>query len=233
VPGIPAYIWLWPNVRGTGWLDLAQLIVYLYILAGTLYVGLRRWRPTDLGLNRRGIGLGVACGVVLAAGRVLVVVGTDLPAAAPFAVDRLAGEVAFYFGVVALVEELLFRGLVYRALLEWRGLGWALWGSSFAFGLYHLLGHGPLGGLGTFLIGVVLACVRWRAGGIAGVVFAHGLIDVLSAELTPGLRASRFGAVAITSPALAMAGTLLIVGLPLYLWLIHPRVSRTSDAVEA
>jgi hypothetical protein len=39
----------------------ASSLVDLYVLAGTLEIGLRRWSPQDLGLNRCGLGLGLAC----------------------------------------------------------------------------------------------------------------------------------------------------------------------------
>jgi hypothetical protein len=43
LPGIPAYLWLWPNVDNTDSLMPAQVLVYLYLLAGCLIIGRRRW----------------------------------------------------------------------------------------------------------------------------------------------------------------------------------------------
>src|SRR3990170_6219639 len=71
LPSIPAYIWLWPAVSGTDLLYPVQCLVYVYILCGTLFIGLRRWTWGQLGLNRRGIPLSLACGTVLIAERLL------------------------------------------------------------------------------------------------------------------------------------------------------------------
>ena len=54
LPAIPAYLWMWPNLGGT-LNDIVQVVVYVYILVGTLYIGLRRWSWDQLGLNRKGI----------------------------------------------------------------------------------------------------------------------------------------------------------------------------------
>jgi hypothetical protein len=51
LPGIPAYIWLWPNVENTDWLRPVQVLVYLYFLAGCLIIGRRRWSWDQLGLH--------------------------------------------------------------------------------------------------------------------------------------------------------------------------------------
>jgi len=54
LPAIPDYLWVWPNLKGSQ-NDIFQVIVYLYILAGTLFIGLRRWNWGQPGLNRKGI----------------------------------------------------------------------------------------------------------------------------------------------------------------------------------
>jgi len=77
-PAVPAYLWLWPAVSGTRWLTSVQVGVYLYFLAGSLAIGLRRWSLSQLGLNRRGILLSLACGLAFILGRTLVLLGTNL-----------------------------------------------------------------------------------------------------------------------------------------------------------
>jgi len=71
LPAIPAYIWLWPAVHGTVLLYPVQCLVNVYVLCGTLIIGLRRWKWGHLGLNRRGIPLSLACGTVLITERLL------------------------------------------------------------------------------------------------------------------------------------------------------------------
>ena len=68
---IPAYIWLWSAVRGTELLYPVQSLAYVYVLCGTLFIGLRRWKWGQLGLNRHRIDLSLACGTVLIAERLL------------------------------------------------------------------------------------------------------------------------------------------------------------------
>ncbi|MDE3090257.1 MAG: hypothetical protein KGJ80_12820, partial [Chloroflexota bacterium] len=111
LPGIPAYLWLWPNVTGDA-KTIANVLVYLYFLAGTLFIGLRHWNLSQLGLNRRGLGVSLACGsaiiVVMIIGRLAI----NLPMEPqPMTIERLAFDLAFYFGLVGFIEELLFRGL--------------------------------------------------------------------------------------------------------------------------
>ena len=56
--------------------------------------------------------------------------------------------------------------------------GKAIWGSSFGFLLWHVFGQGPLAGMATFVIGLLFALIRWRAGGILGLIIFHGLWDL-------------------------------------------------------
>jgi len=145
LPAIPAYIWLWPAVRGTALLYPVQTLVYVYVLCGMLFIGLRRWNWGQLGLNRRGIGLSLACGTVLIAERLLAQLALGLLLSLrPFELWRVVGEIVFYFGLVGVVAELLFRGLVFRALEDWRGPGLAILGSALGFALWHVGWMGPL-----------------------------------------------------------------------------------------
>jgi len=139
LPGIPAYIWLWPNVENTNWIRPVQVLVYLYLLAGCLIIGRRRWNWDQLGLNRRGIGLSLICGAVLIAGRILVTLSIAWPIEPPtVTIGQLLGDSVFYFVLVGFIEELLFCGVIYRAFDEWRGVRWAIWGSAVMFGVYHV-----------------------------------------------------------------------------------------------
>jgi len=228
LPAIPAYLWLWPNVEGDArW--LAQALVYAYVLAGIIFIGRRRWGWGELGLNPRGLRLSLACALALLLGRLLIIVSVDWKLAPPpLDPGRLVLEVLYYFGLVALVEELLFRGLVYRALEGWSGDRAAIWGSSFGFMLWHIFGQGPVIGLTTFVIGLVFALLRWRAGGILGLIGLHALWDLQSALLVPSLGDSvqilARGRPAFNQPALVGLGTALLVLVPLYLWLVYPRL---------
>jgi membrane protease YdiL (CAAX protease family) len=228
LPAIPAYLWLWPNVEGASFY-LAQSLAYLYVLAGTLYIGLRRWDLNQLGINRQGLRLSLICGLLIVAGRTLVILTVDWDLSPPpFNLIRMMGEVLFYFALVGLVEELLYRGLVYRALDEWLGARWAIWGSSLGFMLWHIFGHGPLVGAASLLYGLVFALIRWRAGGIVGLILVHGLMDSAAVQMLPSTDVLGLGRPEIPHPFLMLLGLALILGVPLYLWLLHPRFQKAA-----
>ena len=222
LPGIPAFFWLWPKVRGTPWITWVQVVVYLYLMAGCLLIGLRHWSLAQLGLNRNGLGLSLICGLAIFAGRTLVILAIRWPKGpASLTRSQAVGDVLFYFGLVALIEELIFRGLVYRALDEWRGARWAIWGSTVGFVLFHVGWHSPLQGLGASIIGLIFAVIRWRAGGIVGLILTHGLIDVGALWMVPELRLEELGRPEITHPGYLLLGYALILAIPLYLWQSH------------
>ncbi len=226
LPAIPAYLWLWPSLQGThAW--IAQALVYVYVLAGTLYIGRRRWSWGELGLNLKGLRLSLTCALALLLGRLLIILSVRWSLPAPqLDPGTVVLDVLYYFVLVGLVEELLFRGLVYRALESWGGVRAALWGSSVGFMLWHLFGQGPLIGATTPVIGLVFALLRWRAGGILGLVALHGLWDLQSALMVADNNAAILaqGRPELIQPALTWIGTALLVLVPLYLWLVYPRL---------
>jgi membrane protease YdiL (CAAX protease family) len=224
IPAIPAYLWLWPNVHGTAqW--IAQVITYLYIFVGTLFIGLRRWGLNDLGLNRCGITISLVSGTILLIGRQMVILSVDWNASRPqYNLVALFGLILYYIGMVGLVEELLFRGLIYRALEEWLGVRWAIWGSSFGFLLWHIFGQGAVIGLAAFAIGMIFALIRWRAGGILGLIIIHGLWDlqtVLQLSIS-NAQILAIGRPDIPYPLLAIIGLGLMVFVPIFLWKLYP-----------
>jgi membrane protease YdiL (CAAX protease family) len=219
LPALPAYIWLWPNVSGSEWLMSVQSAVYVYFIAGALFIGLRRWNWDQLGLNRRGIGLSLACGALLVLARTFALLSTNIPLSLQFTTpSRWVSEIAFYFLLVGVGEELLFRGLMYRALEEWRGVRWAIWGTTLVFGLWHVGGRGLLGFAGGVIYGVLFGAIRWRAGGIVGLMIVHGLVDITTAAIVPENPLRYFNQVQIVQPLLAILTVVVLVGLPVYLW---------------
>jgi membrane protease YdiL (CAAX protease family) len=228
LPAIPAYLWIWPNLESSR-LDMFQVVVYLYILAGTLYIGLRRWNWDQLGLNRKGIGLALACGLVILAARWMIIHSINWALPPPkFTGLQRAGSLLYYIGMVGLTEELLFRGLIYRLLEDWRGNRWAIWGSSFGFLLWHIFGQGSAAGLAAMLIGLLLAQLRWRGGGIVGLIVLHGFWDLETVWLVSASNAEifNFGNLTLTNRTLIGLGTVLLLIVPVYLAWVHPRLER-------
>jgi protein-S-isoprenylcysteine O-methyltransferase Ste14/membrane protease YdiL (CAAX protease family) len=224
LPSIPAYLWLWPTV-GSDAANKVMSLVYVYTLVGALWIGLRRWNLSQLGINLSGLWLSLVCGLILLAGRLAVILSVTWRIQPPELTPlRLAGQVLFYFALVGLGEELLFRGLIFRALEEWLGVRWAIWGSSFGFVLWHIFGQGPVVGAAMLFYGLIFALMRWRAGGIVGLIVVHGLMDLQAALLVSDSNVEIIsqGRPEIPYPALLVLGLVLLVLLPIYLWKLHP-----------
>ena len=226
LPAIPAYLWLWPVVAGaSAW--IANSLSDLYAIAGSLIIGLRRWSLDELGVNRKGLWLSLACGLAIVIGRTLVILSVDwnlpTPKLSPLS---LVGEFVFYFALVGIGQELLFRGLIYRAFEDWRGTRWAIWGSSIYFGFWHL-GGGPVIIIATALYGLIFALLRWRTGSILGAILVHGLMDFTGALLLPDIDVASLGRPNITNPFWIIFGLVLIITPPITLWLFHPRAKSS------
>jgi membrane protease YdiL (CAAX protease family) len=228
LPAIPAYLWIWPNLEGSR-LDIFQVAVYIYVLAGTLYIGLRRWNWDQLGLNQNGIGLVLACGLIILSARWIIIhsISWVMPPPKFYWLQRVI-SLLYYIGLVGLVEELLFRGLLYRLLEDWRGTRWAIWGSSFGFLLWHIFGQGPAVGLATLVIGLLFAQLRWRGGGIAGLIVLHGLWDLETVWLVSSSNAEilNLGNLSLTNKTYIGLGTVLLLIVPVYLAWFHPLIER-------
>jgi membrane protease YdiL (CAAX protease family) len=85
-----------------------------------------------------------------------------------------------------------------------------------------------LAGLGTFLIGLIFALIRWRAGGIAGLIVVHGLIDITVLQLVPQVSTAIYDQIALPHPILAYFGFFMILAVPVYLWKIDPVLHRSA-----
>ncbi len=232
LPAVPALIWLWPNLPGR-WVDPVQALVYVYFFAGACWIGRKRWSRDALGLVSRGLVLGLVCGGVLIGEQFLAYAALGLPPAwRPIDLPSLLWDIFFYFALVGLVEELLFRGLIFRALLDWLGPAAAIFGSALAFALWHIGWAGPLI-VAHFLIGIFWGLVRWRAGGILGLVFVHGLTDLIGVWIkTPAGITSldRLLHIRIVHPAAGIAGDVLLVAVIVYLLWGDPRLHGKGRA---
>jgi membrane protease YdiL (CAAX protease family) len=79
----------------------------------------------------------------------------------------------------AAMEELIFRGVLYQAILAEWGTTTAIGVSAVLFGLGHMRGYPP-GPLGAFLAagyGVALGLLRWWTGGLGLAVACHVSAD--------------------------------------------------------
>jgi len=228
LPAIPAYLWVWPNLSGKS-LDVFQIIVYLYILGGTAWIIHRHWSLAQVGVNLRGLAPSLALTALILAGRQLIILSIDWIATPETQTAwQVTGNVAYYFALVGLTEELLFRGLIYTTLESWRGARWAVWGSSLGFLLWHIFGQGIIIGLTTFVIGLAFALFRLRLGGIIGLIILHALWDLQAVLQIGGSNSEILQQLypKISHPGWLRLGTILMLLPFLYLWLLHPRLER-------
>ena len=133
-----------PGMMMSGWsVWIADTVVAIVMIV--LYKVFVRWfedeQPKDLPMNRlaghTAMGLGVGLGYFI------VVVGIMM-AISLYRIDgyqlnwiQLA-DMFFYFLIVAVGEEIAFRGVLFRWIDERFGFWWAMIISGFIFGLVHL-----------------------------------------------------------------------------------------------
>jgi hypothetical protein len=117
-----------------------------------------------------------------------------------------------------LLEELVFRGLLFRAFERQRGWLFAAIATSVLFGLAH-----PGKMVATGLGGLVLACVLHRTGSLRACVLLHALFNVLVSwpllgQVLLSPRSGDLGSAATWALPLACLA-IVVAALPAYLWL--------------
>ncbi len=192
----------------------------IYVPVNLAFLGLLAWASipilglarADLGLARsrlrRSVKVGLVSGVLVPLPVFLMIAvpgfgGSDT-ASSRFT-DASVGGLVYQTAVriplgTALFEELLFRGLLYGALVRLSGHRGAILGSSAVFGVWHVrpthelvtetgtlsadwaVGLAIVGGVvATFVGGLLFAWLRYKTGHVARGVVAHALINSLSA----------------------------------------------------
>ena len=76
--------------------------------------------------------------------------------------------------------------------------------------------------------GLIFALIRWRAGGILGLILVHGLVDFTTTLLIPNIDVigAASGRPNIPHPLWMVLGLALIIAVPLSLWLVRPVPKR-------
>ena len=108
--------------------------------------------------------------------------------------------------VIPLVEELLYRGIVYGRAREWLGIKWGIVVSALIFGLIHM---NLVQFVYASVFGLLLAGLTERSNGVQAAIAAH-----MAANLTSVLRAetSVFAFLNKSLPA-QIAATVLLLGI--------------------
>lgn len=80
---------------------------------------------------------------------------------------------------------------------------------------------------------MIFGVIRWRAGGIVGLILIHGLLDVIAEEMSPSLTIERVSQVHIVHPALGVLSDVLLLAVLIYLWKLHPVIEQNSPEPAA
>ncbi|MBI3931312.1 MAG: CPBP family intramembrane metalloprotease [Chloroflexi bacterium] len=127
--------------------------------------------------------LGLAIGIPLGIGEYLVL--RPAPAFPSFEVKYLLRDAVYMFGFVGIGEELLFRGLIQRDLMDAFGLKWGLLGTAFLFAVMHLTWR-SIPELGfVFGAGLILGILYYKTKSLVMPVVAHGVINVILVSVLP------------------------------------------------
>jgi hypothetical protein len=76
-------------------------------------------------------------------------------------------------------------------------------------------------GAAMLLYGLIFALLRWRGGGILGLILVHGAMDFANLFVLPDVDLAALGRPEVPYPGLLLLGMLLLL-LPLSLWRFNP-----------
>jgi uncharacterized protein len=167
------------------WYLLLPLLAYAAIVV--VWPRLRRTAPQFVFGRWKGWPLAAAVMLSVATAAVLVMFQAlarpelaDLAAGLPItAFGNLLFAGVCFSAVNAILEELIFRGVLWEvAAAEWN-VGVALGATSVLFGLGHLHGYppGPLGAVLAGIFGLALGLLRWWTGGLGLAIAVHVCAD--------------------------------------------------------
>jgi uncharacterized protein len=175
-----------------------QLVVFGISLLPLLAAGRpygRLWGPTRTTGAMVAIGLGTGVGVAIAAYTVnaigVLVTGTEDPVEQQLLQDALGGGlplalvVLLAVVVAPLTEEVVFRGVLFRALADRVNLTVALLLSSVIFSVIHIevVVSQPVALLGLFTVGVLLGVAYHLTGNLMVPVLGHAVFNGISLSL--------------------------------------------------
>ena len=154
-------------------------------LGGTLWFGLKNWKIIELGFFKKGFGIGI---IFLFGELTLKGLIGGLKEGPAF-----QGSEFFYLATgsifVGFFEEILFRGVMLRAISDWLGVRMAIVGSSFLFMLFHWQAQDLASWPFLFLFGCLNAGLRQLEVSVIALAITHAIFDTLYfyfKEIVPG-----------------------------------------------
>ncbi len=109
------------------------------------------------------------------------------PAFPAFEVKYLVRDLFYMTFFVGLGEELLFRGLIQRDLIEAYGVNKGILGQAFLFGIMHMTWRSPLEVLFTFVAGLMFGILYHKTGSLTAPIVFHGVNNTMLVSVLPYL----------------------------------------------
>jgi len=188
---IPLYILFTSSLP---WFFLSQEwllpAVYLTVLA------LCAWHIYRKNISLRQIGLhknkllrytlaGILVGIPL--GIIEYFVITPPPSFPTFEIKYLVRDLIYMVAFVGIAEEVLFRGLIQRDMMNLLGWKWGLLGASLMFSVMHLTWRSvPELGF-TFVVGLIFGYLYYRTQSLTAPIIAHGVGNAILVAVMPYL----------------------------------------------
>ena len=191
---IPLYILFTSSLP---WFFLSQELLLPAVYSAIL--ALCAWHIYRKNLSLREIGfsrerlpkyilIGVLVGVPLGVVEYFII--TPVAAFPTFEIKYLMRDLVYMVVFVGLGEELLFRGLVQRDMMNLLGWKWGLLGASLMFGVMHLTWR-SIPELGfTFFAGLLFGYLYYRTYNLTAPIIAHGVGNTILVSVMPYLLAA-------------------------------------------
>jgi len=162
--------------------------VYSTILALCLWhVYQKKLNFSELGFKRekwlKYVLVGVAIGVPI--GVVEYFILKPAPVLPTFEVKYLFRDLFYMLGFVGIGEEMLFRGLVQRDLMDALGWKWGLLLASLTFAVMHLTWRSIPELVFVFFAGLVLGYTYYRTKSLVAPIVIHGIGNVILVAVMP------------------------------------------------
>jgi membrane protease YdiL (CAAX protease family) len=128
---------------------------------------------------------GILVGIPLGISEYFII--TPVAASPSFEVGYFIRDLAYMVVFVGLGEELLFRGLVQREMMNLLGWKWGLFGASLIFAVMHLVWRSIPELIFTFLTGLLFGYLYYRTRSLVAPIVAHGVGNTILVAVMPYL----------------------------------------------
>jgi len=129
--------------------------------------------------------LGIAIGIPVGVGEYFVI--HPAPAFPTFEVKYLLRDMAYMFLFVGIGEEMLFRGLLQRDLMNALGWKWGIILASLMFAVMHLTWRSIPELIFVFFVGVLLGSLYYKTKSLVAPIVLHGVGNVILVAVMPYL----------------------------------------------